>query len=281
MTILDQIVADKRAEVARLAKREVTADLLREKIAARGGLRPFRQALLSPRFGSLGLIAEIKKASPSAGVICPNLDPAGMAKAYESGGASCLSVLTDRKHFQGSLHDLKAVRRAAKLPLLRKDFVIDARQILEAVEWGADAVLLIAAILDDPSLAALHQLATAAGLDALVEVHDEAELERALRIGAGLIGVNNRNLRNFAVDLEITEKLASKLAKLPNREALVLVSESGVRTREDAARLARCGAQALLVGEALMRAGASAVAENIANLIGIRGSSGKRNESKK
>ena len=281
MTILDQIVADKRAEVARLAKREVTADLLREKIAARGGLRPFRQALLSPRFGSLGLIAEIKKASPSAGVICPNLDPAGMAKAYESGGASCLSVLTDRKHFQGSLHDLKAVRRAAKLPLLRKDFVIDARQILEAVEWGADAVLLIAAILDDPSLEALHQLATAAGLDALVEVHDEAELERALRIGAGLIGVNNRNLRNFAVDLEITEKLASKLAKLPNREALVLVSESGVRTREDAARLARCGAQALLVGEALMRAGASAVAENIANLIGIRGSSGKRNESKK
>ena len=281
MTILDQIVADKRAEVARLAKRKVTADLLREKIAARGGLRPFRQALLSPRFGSLGLIAEIKKASPSAGVICPNLNPAGLAKAYESGGASCLSVLTDRKHFQGSLHDLKAVRKAAKLPLLRKDFVIDARQILEAVEWGADAVLLIAAILDDPLLEALYRLSTAAGLDALVEVHDEAELERALGISAGLIGVNNRNLRNFAVDLEITEKLASKLAKLPTREALVLVAESGVRTREDADRLARCGAQALLVGESLMRAGASAVAENIANLIGIRGSSGKRNESKK
>lgn len=271
MTILDQIVADKRAEVARLAKRKVTADLLREEIAARGGLRPFRRALIHPRFGRLGLIAEIKKASPSAGVICPNLDPAGMAMAYESGGASCLSVLTDRKHFQGSLHHLKAVRKAAKLPLLRKDFVIDARQILEAVEWGADAILLIAAILDDSALAALHQLATAAGLDALVEVHDEAELKRALRIGANLIGVNNRNLRSFAVDLETTEKLTAKLARLPNRESLVLVAESGIRTCEDAARLARCGAQALLVGESLMRAGASSVAENIANLIEIRG----------
>lgn len=271
MTILDQIVADKRAEVSRLAKREVTADLLREKIAARGGVRPFRDALLHPRFGRLGLIAEIKKASPSAGVICPNLDPAGMARAYQSGGASCLSVLTDRKHFQGSLHDLKAVRKAAKLPILRKDFVIDARQILEAVEWGADAVLLIAAILDDPALETLHQLATAAGLDALVEVHDEAELKRALRIGADLIGVNNRNLRNFAVDLETAEKLAAKLATLPNRGALVLVAESGIRTREDADRLAGCGAQALLVGEALMRAGASFVAENIADLIEIRG----------
>ena len=271
MTILDQIVADKRAEVARLAKREVTADLLREKIAARGDVRSFRKALLPPRFGRLGLIAEIKKASPSAGVICPNLNPADMAKAYESGGASCLSVLTDRKHFQGSLHDLKTVREASKLPLLRKDFVIDAQQILEAAEWGADAVLLIAAILDDPALEALHQLATAAGLNALVEVHDEAEIKRALRIGADLIGVNNRNLRNFAVDLEVTEKLAAKLATLPNRETLLLVAESGIRTREDATRLARCGAQALLVGETLMRAGANSVAENIANLIGMRG----------
>lgn len=271
MTILDQIVADKRAEVARLANREVTAALLREKIAARGGVRPFREALLHPRFGRLGLIAEVKKASPSAGVICSNLDPAGMAKAYESGGASCLSILTDRKYFQGSLHDLKAVREASKLPLLRKDFVIDARQILESVEWGADAVLLIAAILDDPALEALHQLATAAGLDALVEVHDEAELERALRIGADLIGGNNRNLRNFTVDLKTTEKLTAKLATLPNRESLVLVSESGIQTREDAARLARCGAQALLVGESLMRSGAISVAENIAQLIEIPG----------
>ena len=264
-------MADKQAEVARLAKREVTADLLREKIAARGGVRPFRQALLHPRFGSLGLIAEIKKASPSSGVICPNLNPADMAKAYESGGASCLSVLTDRKYFQGSLHDLKAVREASKLPLLRKDFVIDARQILEAAEWGADAVLLIASILDTPALEALHQLATAAGLNALVEVHNEAELKRALRIGADLIGVNNRNLRNFAVDLEITKKLAAKLATLPNRKSLLLVAESGIRTREDATRLARCGAQALLVGETLMRAGANSVAENIVNLIRIRG----------
>lgn len=270
MTILDQIVADKRAEVARLAKQEVTADLLREEIAARGGVRPFRQALLHPRFGRLGLIAEIKKASPSAGVICPNLNPADIAKAYESGGASCLSVLTDGKYFQGSLHDLKTVREASKLPLLRKDFVIDARQILEAAEWGADAVLLIASILDDPALETLYQLATAAGLNALVEVHDEADFKRALRIGADLIGVNNRNLRNFAVDLEITETLAAKLATLPNRETLLLVAESGIRTREDATRLARCGAQALLVGETLMRAGANSVAENIANLIGIR-----------
>lgn len=277
MTILDQIVADKRAEVARLAKREVTANLLREKIAARGGVRPFRQALLHPRFGSLGLIAEIKKASPSAGVICPNLNPADMAKAYESGGASCLSVLTDRKYFQGSLHDLKTVREASKLPLLRKDFVIDARQILEAVEWGADAVLLIAAILDDPALKALHRLAAEAGLDALVEVHDEAELKRALRIGADLIGVNNRNLRNFAVDLEITEKLAAKLATLPNRKSLLLVAESGIRTREDATRLARCGAQSLLIGETLMRTGANSVAENIANLKSEFAASSKQN----
>lgn len=271
MTILDQIVADKRAEVARLVKREVTADLLREKIAARGGVRPFRQALLHPRFGRLGLIAEIKKASPSAGVICPNLNPASRAKAYESSGASCLSVLTDKKYFQGSLHDLKAVREVSQLPLLRKDFVIDARQILEAVESGADAVLLITAILDDPALETLHQLATAAGLDALVEVHDEAELKRALRIGADLIGINNRNLRNFAVDLKTAEKLAAKLATLPNRKSLLLVAESGIRTREDAARLARCGAQALLVGELLMRSSASSIAENIANLIRIRG----------
>ncbi len=267
MTILDRIVAGKRAELSRMAAREVTADLLRERIAARGGLRSFREALVSPRFGRLGLIAEVKKASPSAGVICENFDPAGMAKVYESSGAACLSVLTDAKYFQGSLEDLKAVRAAAGLPVLRKDFVIDARQVLEAVEWGADAVLLIAAILDEEALARLHRLAAAAGLSVLVEVHDEAELERALRIGATLIGVNNRDLRTFAVDLRTTERLAAKLSAVANRETLVLVAESGIKMREDVERLVRCGAQALLVGESLMRAG-DAAGRHITALIG-------------
>ena len=163
MTILDRIVADKRTEVAALPEREVTADVLSELISKRGGVRPFHEALRSPRFGRLGLIAEVKKASPSAGVICPDFDPVRIARAYESGGASCLSVLTDEKYFQGSLDYLKAIREAVSLPLLRKDFVIDERQLIEAIEYGADAVLLIVAILDDETLARLHRLASRAG----------------------------------------------------------------------------------------------------------------------
>ena len=267
MTILDRIVADKRTEVAALPERDVSVDSLREMISKRGGVRPFHEALRAPRFGRLGLIAEVKKASPSAGVICPDFDPVKIARAYESGGASCLSVLTDEKYFQGSLDYLKAIREAVSLPLLRKDFVIDDRQLIEAIEYGADAVLLIVAILDDETLARLHRLASGAGLSVLVEVHDADELRRAKAIGATLIGVNNRDLRQFTVDLKTTEDLAADLDETPNRSEIVLVSESGIKTRTDVDRLEACGAQALLVGESLMR-GLDSVGDRIESLIG-------------
>ena len=267
MTILDRIVEDKREEVSALPDQEVSVSLLKSKIAERGGVRPFQAALSSPRFGRMGLIAEVKKASPSAGVICPDFDPVSIASAYEAGGASCLSVLTDEKYFQGSLEYLRAIRAAVSLPLLRKDFVIDERQILEAVEWGADAVLLIVAILDDAALSRLHQLARDAGLSVLVEVHDEEELERAKTIGATLIGVNNRDLRHFTVDLGTTERLSKELETASNRSDLALVAESGIKTREDVDRLVACGAQALLVGESLIR-DLETVDEKIRSLIG-------------
>src|SRR6201992_234856 len=176
-----------------------------------GERRDFLGELRKASKKGVGLIAEVKKAPPSAGVICHNFDPVRIAKEYEAAGASCLSVLTDEKFFQGSLDYLRQIREAVKLPLLRKDFIIDERQILEAIEWGADAVLLIVAILDDARLKKFHSLATAAGLTVLVEVHDEAELDRALAIGAELIGVNNRDLKTFKVDLANTERLAAKL----------------------------------------------------------------------
>jgi len=207
--------------------------------------------------GKVALIAEVKKASPSAGVIQADFDPVRIAREYESAGASCLSVLTDEKFFQGSLRDLKQIRDAVKLPLLRKDFIIDERQILEAIRWGADAILLIVAILTDEQLKHFHRLATEAGLAALVEVHDEAELERALAIGAELIGVNNRDLATFKVDLATTERLAARLrfSSLDPRHPTLLVAESGIHTRADVERLAQCGARAILAGEALMKHG--------------------------
>jgi indole-3-glycerol phosphate synthase len=204
----------------------------------------------------ISLIAEVKKASPSAGIICHDFDPVRIAKEYEAAGASCLSVLTDEKFFQGSLDYLRQIRAAVKLPLLRKDFIIDERQILEAIEWGADAILLIVAILDDTRLRKFHSLAREAGLSVLVEVHDEAELERALAIGAELIGVNNRDLKTFKVDLGTTERLAAKLFSSPaTRHSSLLVAESGIHTRADVERLVKCGAKAILVGESLMKGG--------------------------
>jgi indole-3-glycerol phosphate synthase len=253
VTILDTIVEEKQREVASLPRRSVSAADLRAVLAARGGQRDFLRALRKPGRGSVALIAEVKKASPSAGVIRPDFDPVRIAKEYEAAGASCLSVLTDRKFFQGSLDYLKQIRAAVRLPLLRKDFIIDERQILEAVEWGADAILLIAAILSDAQLQYFHELATGAGLAALVEVHDEAELDRALNAGAKLIGVNNRNLKTFKVDLATTERLAARLQSAPPHKARLLVAESGIHTHSDVTRLARCGAQAILVGESLMR----------------------------
>ena len=250
-TILDTIVEQKKIEVARLPERPIAAGDLRDARLEQGERRDFLAALR--RAPGMALIAEVKKASPSAGVICPDFDPARIAREYEAAGASCLSVLTDEKFFQGSLDYLRQVRAAVNLPLLRKDFIIDERQILEAVEWGADAILLIVAILTDAQLQAFHALATEAGLAALVEVHDEAELERTLKIQPRLIGVNNRDLKTFKVDLATTERLAARLR--PAHPEMLLVAESGIHTRADVERLQRGGAQAMLVGEAIIRQG--------------------------
>lgn len=253
--ILDTIVAQKRIEVAALPERRIAAGDLRDAMLERNEQRDFFAALRSPRRGDVALIAEVKKASPSKGVICENFDPVRIAREYEAAGASCLSVLTDEKFFQGSLDYLRQIREAVKLPLLRKDFIIDERQILEAIEWGADAILLIVAILDDQQLRDYQALASAAGLAALVEVHDEAELDRALAANAQLIGVNNRDLKSFKVDLATTERLAQKLWASPGGREKLLVAESGIFTRADVNRLKACGSGAILVGESLMRGG--------------------------
>jgi len=262
--ILDKIVEEKKREVAKLPARLIAAGDLRDALLEQGERRDFLAALRQPRHGGIALIAEVKKASPSAGVICKDFDPVRIAKEYEAAGASCLSVLTDEKFFQGSLDHLRQIRAAVKLPLLRKDFIIDERQILEAIEWGADAILLIITILTDEQLQKFHSLAIEAGLAVLVEVHDEAELDRARKISPVLIGVNNRNLKTFKVDLATTERLAARLkssAGVPpapdRRDACpaLLVAESGIHTRADVERLQQCGAKAVLVGESLMRGG--------------------------
>jgi indole-3-glycerol phosphate synthase len=259
VTILDTILEEKRREVTRLPRRLVSTADLKTAMSERSQRRDFLAALRTPRLGSVALIAEVKKASPSAGVIRPDFDPVRIAQQFEAGGASCLSVLTDEKFFQGSLEYMKRIRAAVRLPLLRKDFIIDERQFLEAIQWGADAILLIVAILSDGELKRFHTLATEAGLAALVEVHDEPELDRALAAGAQLIGVNNRDLKTFKVDLTTTERLASRLFSATgfthhaSRITPLLVSESGIYTRSDVERLARCGAGAILVGESLMR----------------------------
>jgi len=275
MDILHTIVQQKHREIAAWPPSRLTSDLLRAAFEQRGGRRDFTGALRHPPRGSVALIAEIKRASPSAGLICPDFDPVRIARAYERAGAACLSVLTDKEFFQGSLESLRDVRAAVHLPLLRKDFIVDERQILESIQWGADAILLIVAALDDARLRRFHGLAVDAGLAVLVEVHNEAELDRAIDVGARLIGVNNRNLRTFAVNLGITEQLAQRIRSAPAVRAsaprngrvdavcaappsdcaasCLLVAESGIRTRADVARLARCGVEAILVGESLMR----------------------------
>jgi indole-3-glycerol phosphate synthase len=288
MNILDKIVEQKKLEVAKLPARIIAAGDLRDAMLEHGERRDFIAALRKPQrsaavpaAGSSGvspretpggtpgqpagetpaphpvaLIAEVKKASPSMGVICPDFDPVRIAKEYEAAGASCLSVLTDEQFFQGSLDYLRQIRAAVKLPLLRKDFIIDERQILEAIEWGADAILLIVAILTDEQLAKFHSLAVEAGLAVLVEVHDEEELNRALKISPQLIGVNNRNLKTFKVDLATTEQLAEKLFSSPaTRHSSLLVAESGIHTRADVERVQKCGAGAILVGESLVKQG--------------------------
>ncbi len=259
MHILDKIVAQKQREAAQLPARKITAAAIR---AARAAPRDFLAALQRPARGAMALIAEIKKASPSAGVICPDFDPVRIARAYVEGGASCLSVLTDEAFFQGSLDDLRKVRGAVNLPLLRKDFIIDERQILESAENGADAVLLIVRILTDAQLRHFHSLAVEAGLAALVETHDEGELARALAAGATLIGVNNRNLDTFEVDLGVTGRLAARA------KGRFIVAESGIHRRADVERVQRAGARAILVGESLMR-NTAGIAAKVAQLLPV------------
>jgi indole-3-glycerol phosphate synthase len=247
MTFLAEILARKRDEVA-AARRAVPEAELRARARDRAAPRPF-EAALSLRGGPVRVIAEVKRASPSAGAIRAGLDAPAQARAYAAAGAAAISVLTDGPGFGGSLADLAAVREVVDVPLLRKDFVVDAYQLHEARAHGADAALLIVAALEEGTLRALLGACGELGLAALVEVHDEAETEVALRAGARIVGVNNRNLKTFVVDLAVSERL------LPLLPATVRgVAESGVRTAEDARRLRRAGAANLLVGEALVRA---------------------------
>ncbi len=244
-TILDEIIHWKRGEIASL-KRARSEQAMRAEAATAPPPRDFAAALRAP---GVRLIAEIKRASPSKGVLRPDLDAVALAREYEANGAAAISVLTDEHFFQGRLDDLRAVRRNVSIPVLRKDFVLDPYQVYQARAAGADAVLLIVAALDDGDLDALHRLIRQLEMSALVEVHDEAELERALKIAPRVIGVNNRNLHTFEVDLETTARLRPLVPA-----DVVLVAESGVHTRADVARLAAIGADAMLVGEALVRA---------------------------
>jgi len=256
MNILDKIVAEKRREVARLLPQ---AGSIRQAVARRQDYRNFAGALERP--SGVALIAEVKKASPSLGLIRSDFNPLQIAHEYELAGAAVLSVLTDEQFFQGKLEYLRVIREVVQLPLLRKDFIIDELQLYEAVAGGADAVLLIAAILDDAQLRAYRQLATHLQLAALVEVHDDQELVRALAAGAEIIGINNRDLKTFRVDLATTERLA---AQIPADK--IIVAESGIQARPDVARVVAAGVRAILVGESLMRS--PDIAGKVRELIG-------------
>lgn len=245
-TILERIVATKKKELAE-AQAAVPHRELQRQLSQAPPVRDFRGALERP--GEMRFIAEIKKASPSAGVLRQDFDPVALARIYEQHGAACISVLTDAPFFQGSLAYLTAVRQAVALPVLRKDFLLDPYQVMEARVAGADAVLLIAEILDDATLACLLREARALGMQALVELYDAANLPRVLASNARLIGINNRDLRTFETSLEHTLALAPRLPA-----DACLVSESGIRSRADMLRLRQAGVRAVLVGETLMRA---------------------------
>jgi len=242
--ILDKIAAYKRDEVAE--RKAARASVSTAGVSPPRGFRAALERAHGP--GRLALIAEIKKASPSKGLIRADFDPPALARAYEAGGAACLSVLTDTPSFQGADGFLTAARDAVALPCIRKDFLVDPWQVAESRALGADAILVILAMVDDALAAELMSEARRLGMDALVEVHDEAEMARAAKLGADLVGVNNRDLRTFTVDLANTERLAAAAPA----DAL-LVTESGIFTAADAARLERSGAKAMLVGESLMR----------------------------
>ncbi len=250
--VLDEIVQHKKEEVARLHQ-EVSLVSLERQLGAALGVRDFLAALReSPKVPSL--IAEVKKASPSRGVIRSDFDPVAIAKGYDQGGASCISVLTDRKFFQGGFENLRAIRWQVTLPLLCKEFVIDAYQIYLARTAGADAVLLIAAILSDSQLQEFLYLIQALGMTALVEVHTLDELDRVVQLdGVRLVGINNRNLENFAVDVKVTQKLLSERRQVLESLDITVVSESGLHTPADLSLVASFGARAVLVGESLVK----------------------------
>jgi indole-3-glycerol phosphate synthase len=243
MNRLHEILRAKRGEIERLRSHRVE---LESKARSRENFRGFRSAL---ERDNLAVIAEVKKASPSAGIIAHSFNPIEIAEDYELNGANAISVLTDAKFFHGDLEDLGDVRSVVSLPLLRKDFILDEIQIVESVANGADAILLIVAALDQAQLVDLLRAAARYRLDALVEVHTDEELQRALDAGTKIIGINNRDLATFDVDLAVTERICREVP-----DDIVLVSESGIKTPADVARLKACGVDAILVGEALMRA---------------------------
>ncbi|HLY06513.1 MAG TPA: indole-3-glycerol phosphate synthase TrpC [Rhizomicrobium sp.] len=248
MSFLEQIAVYKRDDIAR-DKRERPEALVEARARKTSAPRGFRAALVARReAGQFGLIAEIKRASPSKGIIRADFDPTTLAQAYEAAGATCLSVLTDTPSFQGAPEHLSAARAAASLPVLRKDFMVDAYQVSEARAWGADCILVILAILQDAEARLLIKAARRWKMDALVEVHDEAERDRALALGADLIGINNRDLKTFATDPAVTLRLAPGIPR-----TVLVVSESGLGTYDDLRRLADAGVSTFLVGESLMR----------------------------